>query len=94
MKGLKKSKGQSVLEYILVSLAFATAGFLVFVSTNKGIFLEKRGEKDSYQTKLIGKVLEDNTANNDFIVNNNEENIVEVDESYIGFGQILNNENE
>ena len=93
MEGLKTKRSQSVLEYILVSLAFATAGFLVFISTNKGIFLEKRGDSSNYQEKLVGKILEDNTAG-DYIVDNSLEDkeIVELDETYIGFGQILNNE--
>ena len=83
MENLKNKKGQSVLEYILVSLAFATAGFLLFISTNIRIFLNTNiGIRDkngyNYQGSLVGKILKYNTINNEGI-NNNKEDITEVD---------------
>ncbi len=62
MKDKRKisKSAQSILEYILVSFAFATVGIVAFLAANQAGFLTNLGTSDNYGSNtLIGQVLED-----------------------------------
>ncbi len=59
---MKKRSAQSILEYIGVSLVFATAGILAFAAANNQMILNFRGTYGSATNTLIGKVLGPNNA--------------------------------
>lgn len=60
-RNMSRKKGQSILEYILVAVVFATVGVGTFIASGHVLVKEHRGLEDNYhsQDTLIGQVLQD-----------------------------------